>query len=57
MRFRDGSNIWAKIGSRPLMVVDNHRSSAQLVRAIGRARAVGAAIIMPAVNAEAMNEH
>jgi hypothetical protein len=49
--------IWAEIGSRPLMVRDNRHDSAHLFGAICPARAVGAAIIMPAVNTEAMNEH
>jgi hypothetical protein len=39
------------------MVRDNRHDSAYLFGAICPARAVGAAIIMPAVNAEAMNEH
>ena len=49
--------IWAPIGSRPLMVRDNRHDSAYLFGAICPDRAVGAAIIMPAVNTEAMNEH
>ena len=49
--------IWAEKGSRPLMVRDNRHDSAYLLGAICPARAVGAAIIMPTVNAEAMNEH
>ena len=49
--------VWAPIGSRPLMVRDNRHSSAYLFGAICPDRAVGAAIIMPAVNAEAMSHH
>ncbi len=49
--------IWAPIGSRPLMVRDNRHDSAYLFGAICPNRAVGAAIIMPGVNAEAMTEH
>ena len=49
--------IWAPIGSCPLMVRDNRHDSAYLFGAICPARAVGAAIIMPAANAEAMTEH
>ena len=49
--------IWAPIGSRPPMVRDNRHDSVYLFGAICHARAVGAAIIMPAVNTEAMNEH
>lgn len=51
------SYVWAPIGSRPLMVCDNRHDSAHLFGAICPARGVGAAIIMPAVNTQAMNEH
>jgi hypothetical protein len=49
--------IWAEKGARPLMVRDNRHESAYLFGAICPVRGVGAAIIMPAVNTEAMNEH
>jgi len=49
--------IWAEICSRPLMARDNRHTSAYLFGAICPARAAGAAIIMPGVNTEAMNEH
>lgn len=49
--------VWAPIGSRPLMVRDNRHDSAYLFGAICPARGVGAAIIMPAANTEAMNAH
>ncbi len=49
--------VWAPIGARPLMVRDNRHDSAYLFGAICPNRAVGAAIIMPNVNAEAMTEH
>ena len=49
--------VWAPVGSRPLMVRDNRHDSVHLFGAICPARGVGAAIIMPAVNTEAMNEH
>lgn len=49
--------VWAPIGSRPLMVRDNRHDSAYLFGAICPARGVGAAIIMPAANTEAMNVH
>src|ERR1700676_5690302 len=39
------------------MVGDNRSDSAYLFGAICPARAVGAAVITPAANAEAMNEH
>lgn len=49
--------VWAPVGSRPPMVRDNRHDSAYLFGAICPRRAVGAAIIMPGVNAEAMSEH
>jgi hypothetical protein len=49
--------VWAPIGSRPPMVRDNRHDSAHLFGAICPRRGVGAAIIMPAVNIEVMNEH
>jgi hypothetical protein len=49
--------IWAPIGSRPPMVRDNRHDSAHLFGAICPARGIGAAIIMPTANTEAMNEH
>ena len=49
--------IWAPIGSRPPMVRDNRHVSTHIFGAICPDRAVGAALIMPYVNAEAMNEH
>jgi hypothetical protein len=49
--------IWAPVGSRPAMVRDNRHDSAYLFGAICPARAVGAAVIMPSANTEAMNEH
>jgi putative transposase len=49
--------IWAPVGSRPPMVRDNCHDSVYLFGAICHARGAGAAIIMPAANAEAMNEH
>ena len=49
--------VWAPIGSCPLMVRDNRHDSVHIFGAICPARGVGAAVIMPAVNAEAMNEH
>lgn len=49
--------VWAPIGSRPPMVRDNRHDSVHLFGAICPARATGAAIIMPAVNSEAMGTH
>lgn len=49
--------IWAPVGSRPPMVRDNRHDSAYLFGAICHARMTGAAIIMPTVSTEAMNQH
>ena len=49
--------VWAPIGSRPPMVRDNRHSSVHIFGAICPARAIGAAIIMPVVNTEAINLH
>ena len=49
--------IGAPVGSRPLMVRDNRHDSAYLFGAICPDRAVGAAMITPAANTEAMNLH
>jgi transposase len=49
--------IWAPIGSRPPAVRDNRRDSVYLFGALCPARAVGAAVIMPTANREAMSEH
>jgi hypothetical protein len=49
--------LWAPIGSRPAAVRDNRHDSVYLFGAICPARGVGAAIIMPAANTEAMNAH
>ncbi len=49
--------IWAPIGSRPRMVRDNRHDSAYLFGAVCPERRVGAALIMPHANIEAMNLH
>ena len=49
--------VWAPIGSRPPMVRDNRHGSVHIFGAICPARGIGAAIIMPFVNTEAMNHH
>ena len=51
------SHLWAPIGSRPPMVRDTRRDSVCLFGAICPQRAVGAAVILPAVNIESMNLH
>ena len=49
--------IWAPRGSRPRAVRDNRRDSAYLFGALCPARAVRAAVTMPAANSEAMGIH
>ena len=49
--------VWAPIGSRPPAVRDNRYDSVYLFGAVCASRAVGAAVIMPAANCEAMNDH
>ena len=49
--------LWAPRGTRPAAVRDTRHDSAYLFGAICPERAVGAAIIMPSVNSEAMSEH
>lgn len=49
--------IWAPIGSRPRMLRDNRYVSTYIFGAICPERGVGAAMIMPYANTEAMNKH
>jgi transposase len=49
--------IWAPVGSQPEVVQDNRRTSVFLFGAICPGRGIGSAIIMPSVNADAMNVH
>jgi len=49
--------IWAPVGSRPRMVRDNRHVSTYIFGAICPDRAVGAALIMPYANSQAMSEH
>jgi hypothetical protein len=51
------TRIWAKRGSRPRAPRDQRYEWAYLFGAICPERSTGAAIIMPEVNIEAMNEH
>jgi hypothetical protein len=51
------THVWARRGSRPPAVRDNRHASAYLFGAVCPERRVGAAIIMPAVNSEAMADH
>jgi hypothetical protein len=51
------TRVWAKRGSRPRAWRDRRYEWAYLFGAICPERSTGAAIIMPEVNVEAMNEH
>jgi hypothetical protein len=51
------TRIWARRGSRPRAVRDHRFESAYIFGATCPARGVGAAIVMPAANIDAMNEH
>jgi hypothetical protein len=51
------THVWARRGSRPPAVRDNRHDSARLFGAVCPQRRVGAAVIVPAVNSEAMAEH
>jgi len=51
------TRVWAKRGSRPRAPRDRRFEWAYLFGAICPERSTGAAIVMPEVNVEAMNEH
>ena len=51
------TRVWARQGSRPRVCRDRRYEWAYLFGAICPERSTGAAIIMPEVNVEAMNEH
>jgi DDE superfamily endonuclease len=51
------TRVWSQRGSRPRAVRDHRFTSAYLFGAVCPARGTGAAVIMPHVNIEAMNEH
>ena len=51
------TRVWAKRGSRPRAPRDRRFEWAWLFGAICPERSAGAAIVMPEVNVEAMNEH
>ena len=51
------TRVWAKRGSRPRAPRDRRYEWAYLFGAVCPERSTGAAIIMPEVNVEAMNEH
>ena len=51
------TRVWAKRGSRPCAPRDRRYEWAYLFGAVCPERSTGAAIVMPEVNVEAMNEH
>ena len=51
------TRIWAKRGTRPRAARDHRFTSAYLFGAVCPDRGTGAAVVMPYVNIEAMNEH
>jgi hypothetical protein len=51
------TRVWAKRGSRPRARRDRRYDWAYLFGAICPERSTGAAVVMPVVNIEAMNEH
>jgi hypothetical protein len=51
------TRIWAKRGSRPRGLRDRRFDWAYLFGAVCPARGVGAALVMPTVDADAMNKH
>jgi hypothetical protein len=51
------TRVWARRGTRPRAPRDRRYDWAYLFGAVCPQRSIGAAVIMPAVNVEAMNEH
>jgi transposase len=51
------SYVWADKGTRPRRLKDTRYSWAYIFGAVCPARDVGAALVMPRANAEAMNKH
>ena len=51
------TRIWAKRGTRPRAVRDHRYTWAWIFGAVCPERAVGAAVVLPEVNVEAMNIH
>jgi len=51
------TRVWAKRGSRPAAPRDRRYTWAYLFGAVCPARGVGAGLVMPSVNLEAMSEH
>ena len=51
------TRMWAPQGTRPRAVRDHRRTSVYLFGAVCPERGVGAAVVLPLVNVEAMNVH
>ena len=51
------TRMWAPRGTRPRAVRDHRRTSVYLFGAVCPERGVGAAVVLPLVNVEAMNVH
>jgi len=51
------TRVWAPRGTRPRAMRDHRRSSVYLFGAVCPERAIGAAVVPPHVNVEAMNVH
>lgn len=51
------TRVWAPRGTRPRAVRDHRRTSVHLFGAVCPERGVGAAVVLPLVNVEAMNVH
>ena len=51
------TRLWSKRGTRPCMKRDQRHASAYIFGAVCPSRDVGAALVMPYVNIEAMNKH
>ncbi len=51
------TRVWAPRGTRPRALRDHRRSSVYLFGAVCPERGVGAAVVLPLVNVEAMNVH
>ena len=51
------TRVWALQGTRPRALRDHRRSSVYLFGAVCPERGIGAAVVLPLVNVEAMNVH
>ncbi len=51
------TRVWAPRGTRPRAVRDHRRNSVYLFDAVCPERGIGAAVVLPQVNVDAMNLH